>query len=140
MQRAAVTLVTARPVPGLDAVTATGYGFLGGAALLTPTPANLLAVTVLGLAPTAVAYALFFHGLPAAGAATAAILTLLEPLTATLLAVVLLGERLTPVAWTGAALLAVALVLTATTQERTASLPDGRNPQGSGKRPGSSMA
>lgn len=124
---------------------------VGGAALLafpaattglalTPTPANLLAVTVLGLAPTAVAYALFFHGLPAAGAATAAILTLLEPLTATLLAVVLLGERLTPVAWTGAALLATALVLTATTQERTASLPDGRNPQGSGKRPGSSMA
>ncbi|WP_316575219.1 DMT family transporter [Nocardia canadensis] len=125
---AAVTLVTARPVPGLDAVTATGYGFLGGAALLacpaattglaiSPAPANLLAVTVLGLVPTAVAYGLFFHGLPAAGASTAAILTLLEPLTATLLAVVLLGERSTPVAWTGAALLAVALVVTATAQE-----------------------
>ncbi|MFD5179076.1 DMT family transporter [Nocardia sp. NPDC058379] len=133
---AAVTLVTAHPVPGLDAVTATGYGFLGGAALLavpaattglavTPTPANLLAVTVLGLAPTAVAYALFFHGLPAAGAATAAVLTLLEPLTATLLAVVLLGERLTPVAWTGAALLAFALVLTATTAEREQSASAG---------------
>ncbi|MFD6222645.1 DMT family transporter [Nocardia asteroides] len=126
---AAVTLVTARPVPGLDPVTATGYGFLAGAALLAvptaktgltiaPTPANLLAVTVLGLAPTALAYGLFFHGLPAAGAATAALLTLLEPLTATLLAVVLLGERLTAVAWTGAGLLAAALIRTATIDDR----------------------
>lgn len=132
---AAVTIVTARPVPDLDAVTATGYGFLGGAALLTlpaagtgltitPTPATLLAVAALGLAPTAVAYALFFHGLPAAGAATAAVLTLLEPLTATVLAVLVLGERLTPVAWTGAGLLAIALVLTATTTAREPVTPE----------------
>ncbi|UGT56262.1 DMT family transporter [Nocardia asteroides] len=122
---AAVTLVTAEPVPGLDTITATGYGFLGGAALLalpaaatgltfTPAPADLLAVALLGLAPTALAYALFFHGLITAGAATAAVLSLLEPLTATVLAVALLGERLTALAWTGAALLAVALILTAT--------------------------
>ncbi|MEV6364403.1 DMT family transporter [Nocardia asteroides] len=126
---AAVTLVTARPVPGLDPVTATGYGFLAGAALLAapaavtgpafaPTPVNLLAVVALGLAPTAVAYGLFFHGLPTAGAATAALLTLLEPLTATLLAVAVLGERLTPLAWSGAALLATAMIRAATTAGR----------------------
>ncbi|MEV0334926.1 EamA family transporter [Nocardia sp. NPDC050717] len=123
---AAVTLITADPVPGLDTITATGFGFLGGAALLalpaaatgltfSPAPADLLAVALLGLAPTALAYALFFHGLLSAGAATAAVLSLLEPLTATVLAVALLGERLTPLSWTGAALLAVALILTATT-------------------------
>ncbi|WP_280348703.1 DMT family transporter [Nocardia neocaledoniensis] len=155
---AAVTLVTADPVPGLDTITATGYGFLGGAALLalpaaatglafTPAPADLLAVALLGLAPTALAYALFFHGLLAAGAATAAVLSLLEPLTATVVAVALLGERLTPVAWTGAALLAVALLLTATAPTsrgtgRPAARCDaaGSSGQASGNRPGSSMA
>jgi DME family drug/metabolite transporter len=38
-------------------------------------------------------------------------LTLAEPLTATLLALVVLGERPTPVAWSGAALIAAGLVV-----------------------------
>ncbi|WP_236566516.1 EamA family transporter [Nocardia sp. CY41] len=71
---ATVTVLNAAPVPGLDAMTTTGLGFTGGAVLLVPlaalggltfdpTPAGLALVLLLGLAPTAVAYTLYFRGL-----------------------------------------------------------------------------
>lgn len=122
---AVLTLLGARPVPGLDGVTTTGYGFLlGGAALLVvAAPTTGLAVTpgvaafgllaFLGTAPTAVAYGLFFRGLLAAGPRTAAVLALLEPLTGTLLASVLLGERLNAAGVAGAALLSIAVAVAA---------------------------
>ncbi|MEV6559108.1 EamA family transporter [Nocardia sp. NPDC051756] len=120
---ATVTVISSRPIEGLDPMTTTGLGFTGGAALLTPlalttgitftpTPGNLALLAALGLIPTAIAYSLYFRGLPDAGPGTAAILALLEPLTGALLATIVLGERLTRLGLLGAALLTVALILT----------------------------
>ena len=120
---AALTLVSARPVAGLDDLTATGFGFtLGGLVLLpaavaaggvsfTPDPVTLGLLAALGTGPTAVAYTLYFRGLRSAPAGTAALLSLLEPLTGTVLAALILGDRLGPAGITGAVILAAALVL-----------------------------
>ena len=122
---ATLTLISARPVAGLDDLTATGFGFaLGGLILLpvaaatggigfTPDPAALGLLAALGTAPTAVAYTLYFRGLRTAPAGTAALLSLLEPLTGTLLAALILGDRLGPSGIAGAVILATALVLAA---------------------------
>ncbi|PXX57931.1 DME family drug/metabolite transporter [Nocardia tenerifensis] len=127
---AAVTVISARPVPGLDSMTTTGLGFTGGAVLLAPL-AVLTGVTfepslggfallaALGLIPTAIAYTLYFRGLPDAGPGTAAILALLEPLTGALLAAIVLGERLTPLGLLGVGLLITALLLTGRRSART---------------------
>ncbi|MFD6159218.1 DMT family transporter [Nocardia sp. NPDC060256] len=120
---ATVTVISARPVPGLDPMTTTGLGFTGGAVLLAPLAittgitfapniGSFALLAALGLVPTAIAYTLYFRGLPDAGPGTAAILALLEPLTGAILAAIVLGERLTPLGMLGAALLTVALILT----------------------------
>ena len=121
---AAVTLVGSRPVPGLDDLTVTGFGFtIGGLALLPlaqiaggidfrPGLAAIALLVALGIGPTAVAYTLYFRGLRSAAASTAALLTLLEPLTGTILAAVLLGERLSASGIAGAAIIAAAVILT----------------------------
>ena len=97
--------------------------FVGAAVLLVPFAATMGrlgiggdlvvfgALVYLGVIPTAVAYRLFFTGLPAIRATQAAMLVLLEPLVATGLALVLLGERLTLLGWSGAGLLVVAVLL-----------------------------
>ncbi|MEU2176593.1 EamA family transporter [Nocardia sp. NPDC019219] len=132
---ATVTVLNAAPVPGLDAMTTTGLGFTGGAVLLVPlaalggltfdpTPAGLALVLMLGLAPTAVAYTLYFRGLAEAGPGIAAVLALLEPLTGAALAAVVLGERLTAPGLIGAALLIVALLLAATAARTADQGPD----------------
>ncbi len=120
---ATLTLISARPVAGLDDLTATGFGFaLGGLILLpvaavfgglgfTPGPATLGLLAALGTGPTAVAYTLYFRGLRTAPAGTAALLSLLEPLTGTVLAAVILGDRLGASGIAGAVILAAALVL-----------------------------
>jgi len=102
---ATLTLISARPVAGLDDLTATGFGFtLGGLALLpvaaaaggagfTPTPVTFGLLAVLGTGPTAVAYTLYFRGLRTAPAGIAALLSLLEPLTGTILAAQRGGEH-----------------------------------------------
>ena len=94
---AAITLAGARPVPGLDDLTVTGFGFtIGGLALMplaqaaggvgfTPGPAAVGLLAVLGMGPTAVAYTLYFRGLRTATASTGALLALLEPLTGAVL-------------------------------------------------------
>jgi DME family drug/metabolite transporter len=121
---AAVTLTAARPVPGLDDLTVTGFGFtFGGLALMPlaqavgglgfrPGPASIGLLIALGTGPTAVAYTLYFRGLRSAAASTAALLTLLEPLTGTMLAALLLGERLSATGIAGAAVIATAVILT----------------------------
>jgi uncharacterized membrane protein len=121
---AAVTLVGSRPVPGLDDLTVTGFGFtIGGLALVPlaqiaggidfrPGLAAIGLLIALGIGPTAVAYTLYFRGLRSAAASTAALLTLLEPLTGTILAAVLLGERLSASGISGAAVIAAAVLLT----------------------------
>jgi DME family drug/metabolite transporter len=120
---AAVTLISARPVPGLDDLTATGLGFAIGAAVLAPLatatssmafiprPASLGLLLILGTAPTAVAYALYFRGLRTAPASTAALMALLEPLVGTVLATLILGDRLSPTGLIGAGLLTTAILL-----------------------------
>ena len=120
---AAMTLLGGRPVAGLDDLAATGFAFtLGGAVLVPPalltgaaaahvTPAAAGLLLLLGLGPTAVAYAAYFRGLRTTPAGTAALMALLEPLVGTVLAVLLLGDRLSPAGIAGAALLIVALIL-----------------------------
>jgi len=119
---AAVTLLGASPVPGLDELTLNGFAFsLGGLALLPlaalggglafrPGPASAGLLAALGIGPTAVAYTLYFYGLRRASASTAALLSLIEPLTAAVLGALLLGNRLSATGMAGAVLLLAAVV------------------------------
>lgn len=121
---ATMTLIGTRPVPELDDLAVTGFGFTaGGCALMAvagiigslgfaPRPASIGLLIALGTGPTAVAYTSYFHGLRSSGAGTAALLSLLEPLTGTILAVLLLGDRLSPTGVAGAVTLAAAVILT----------------------------
>jgi drug/metabolite transporter, DME family len=121
---AAVTLIGARPVPGLDELTVTGFGFTAGGLVLVPVaalaggpgfrpgPEAIGLLLALGTGPTAVAYTLYFRGLRTAAASTAALLTLLEPLTGTVLALLILGQRLTGAGVAGAVILAAAVART----------------------------
>jgi drug/metabolite transporter, DME family len=121
---AAVTLTGARPVPGLDDLTVTGFGFALGGLILLPLAAATGGLSfrpgleaaglllALGTGPTAVAYTLYFRGLRRAAATTAALLTLLEPLTGTVLAAFVLGQRLSAAGMAGAATMLAAVVLT----------------------------
>ncbi|KFU79946.1 drug/metabolite transporter, DME family [Amycolatopsis lurida] len=119
---AALTLVTATRVEGLDPLPTTAFGCLiGGAALApaalwfgmgVPFQADVLALVVyFGVVPTALAYAAYFRGLESAHPVLAALSALLEPLTAALLSMVLLGERLGVVGWCGAVVLIAALTV-----------------------------
>jgi DME family drug/metabolite transporter len=124
----AMSLLGARPVPGLDAMTTTGLGFTFGGVLLAPlaattsglafapTPAAIGLLLAFGLVPTAVAYSCYFRGLRGAAAGVGVLMALLEPLTSAVLSAVLLGERLGAAGIAGALLLCAALVLTATGQ------------------------
>jgi DME family drug/metabolite transporter len=129
---AAITLIGTRPVPGLDDLTVTGFGFtVGGLALMplaatisgvsfTPDPAAIGLLIALGTGPTAVAYTLYFRGLRTAAASTAALLALLEPLTGAILAALILGDRLGATGIAGAAILATAVILTVRTHRQIA--------------------
>jgi drug/metabolite transporter, DME family len=120
-----MSLLGARPVSGLDAMTTTGAGFTFGGALLVPlatstsglafapTPASVGLVLAFGLVPTAVAYTCYFRGLRSAPAGVGVLMALLEPLTAAVLSALLLGDRLGPSGIAGGLLLGAALVLTA---------------------------
>jgi len=121
---AAVTLTGARPVPGLDELTVTGFAFTLGGLILMPLAAALGGLSfrpgpeaiglliALGTGPTAVAYTLYFRGLRTAAASTAALLTLLEPLTGAILAAFVLGQRLSATGMAGAAILVAAVIVT----------------------------
>jgi DME family drug/metabolite transporter len=120
-----MSLLGARPVPGLDAMTTTGAGFTLGGVLLAPlamatsglafvpTAASTGLLLAFGLVPTAVAYSCYFAGLRRATAGVGVVMALLEPLTAAVLSAVLLGERLGSSGIAGGVLLCTALVLTA---------------------------
>ncbi|MEV6910672.1 EamA family transporter [Amycolatopsis sp. NPDC051071] len=119
---AALTLVNATRIDGLDPLSTTAFGCLIGGAVLTPAAlwfgmavplqADVLALVVyFGVVPTALAYAAYFRGLESAHPVLAALSALLEPLTAALLSMVVLGERLGAVGWCGAAVLIAALAV-----------------------------
>jgi DME family drug/metabolite transporter len=126
----AMSLLGARPVPGLDAMTTTGTGFTLAGALLAPlavttsglafapTPASIGLLLAFGLVPTAVAYTCYLHGLRSAPAGVGVLMALLEPVTAAVLSAVLLGDRLGASGVAGGLLLCVALVLTARAQSQ----------------------
>ncbi|HVV08685.1 DMT family transporter [Amycolatopsis sp.] len=122
---AALTLLTRRPVEGLDAFSTTAFGCLLGGLLLTPAGlwfgmalplrADVLAVALyFGLVPTGIGYAMYFLALRTAPAVVAALSALLEPLIAAFLSAFVLHDQLGVVGWTGAALLVGALALTYT--------------------------
>lgn len=132
---AAITLVCATPVDGLDDLTMTGYGFLLGGLVLaavaaatqspdalrfTPGSHSLTLVALLGLGPTAIAYTAFFRGLRTAPASTAAVTALLEPLTGAVLAAAVLGDRIGLLGIAGALLLAVSVLCAVRFERRTA--------------------
>ena len=125
---AAVTLLGASPVPGLDELTLNGFGFLLGGLMLLPLAAflgdglafrpglaSVSLLAALGAGPTAAAYTLYFRGLRKAPASTAALLTLVEPLTAAVLAALVLGDRLSLPGIAGAVLLLAAVIRTSRT-------------------------
>ncbi|MEV7094639.1 EamA family transporter [Amycolatopsis sp. NPDC051045] len=119
---ATLTLVTAKPVEGLEPLPTTAFGCLTGGLLLLPVAswsgmaiplhADVLAVVCyLGAVPTALAYAAYLRGLADAHPVLGALSAVLEPLTAAVLSAALLGERLSVTAWCGAAVLVAALVV-----------------------------
>jgi DME family drug/metabolite transporter len=107
---------------GLDPAAAMAGIFVAGAALLAPLllvePLGWLATARgaamalhLGVLTVGLAYTLYGVGLRHLDVPTAVTLTLLEPATAALLGVAVLGERLAPLGWIGAAVVAVGLVV-----------------------------
>jgi len=119
---ATLTLVTAKPVDGLEPLPTIAFGGLIGGTLLAvlaglpnlalPLHADVLLLTAyLGVVPTALAYAAYLRGLVDAHPVLGALSAMLEPLTAAVLSGVLLGERLGALSWCGAAILAAALAV-----------------------------
>ncbi|MEU4251490.1 EamA family transporter [Amycolatopsis sp. NPDC026612] len=119
---ATLTLLTAKPVDGLEPLPTTAFGCLTGGLLLVPAASwsgmaiplhadVLAAVCYLGAVPTALAYAAYLRGLADAHPVLGALSAVLEPLTAAVLSAALLGERLSVTAWCGAAVLVAALVV-----------------------------
>jgi len=134
---AAVTLVNARAVEGLDEVTATGVSFVVGGAVLVPFAVVLgggaahafdvrsagwsaLVMLALALVPTALAYTCYFRGLHQTSPAMGSVLALLEPLTAAVLAALLFGEQLGISGLVAGGVLGCAMVLTARAAPRSA--------------------
>ncbi|WP_157577160.1 DMT family transporter, partial [Saccharomonospora iraqiensis] len=137
---ATLTLVTRRPVAGLDPLRTTAFGclvggvalvpFAAGPGLAVPVQADVLAVVLyLGAVPTALAYFAYFSGLRSAHPTVAALSALLEPVTAALLAALVLGDRLGVAGWCGAVLLVAAI---AVSHRASATAPAEERGSGSG--------
>jgi DME family drug/metabolite transporter len=106
-----------------DPITSALLGFITGAILLLPlaiiegplpSASNWHLLAYFGLVPTALAYALFYTGLKAIPASTAAVIALIEPLLAAAIGVLAFHEHLTALNLTGAAVLLTAVSLQAT--------------------------
>ncbi|TDD68014.1 EamA/RhaT family transporter [Jiangella aurantiaca] len=127
---AAITMLGARPVDDIGPLPTAGLSFCAGGLLLLPIAALTGGVGVgldagaiglllfLGLAPTALAYGLYFTGLRTVATGSAALFSLLEPLTAAALGAVVLDERLGAAGLAGAVLIGSAVVMTATGRRR----------------------
>lgn len=116
------TTVSVQIARGADPLTAMAATFLAGAVMIAPllfgeplgwltTAGGFAAAVHLGVATVAIAYALFAFGLARLSVSTAVTLTLAEPVTAAVLGRVVLDETLTWGAWTGVALVVLALAL-----------------------------
>jgi len=109
---------------GLDAAGTMAGMFGVGAILLAPilaleplgwlaSPRGAALALHLGVVTVGVAYTLYGWGLRYLAVPTVITLTLAEPLTAAVLGTVVLGERIGPMGWLGAALIATGLLVTA---------------------------
>jgi DME family drug/metabolite transporter len=114
--------IAARHMDGPQVVV---VAFSGGAVLLLPVAlwqgipldfslSSWGLLLYLALVPTALSYALFFHGMKTTPPTIASIVSLLEPLTGTLLATFVLGEHLGPTGIIGAVLLVLGLLVVST--------------------------
>jgi len=92
-------------------LAAIGWAVEGPAAVLTLTPAHLLAVGYLAVVVTAVAFVLWYGAVAALGPARAGLLTGVVPVAAAGLGAVLGGPVPGPLVWAGISLVAVGLVL-----------------------------
>ncbi|MTD53597.1 DMT family transporter [Amycolatopsis pithecellobii] len=119
---ATLTLLTRRPVPGLDSFCTTAFGLLLGGLLLVPLalgsqmtiplrPYVLAVALYFGLVPTGIAYGAYFLALRTAAPVVAALSALLEPMTAAVLSALVLHDDLGPAGWAGAVLLIIALAI-----------------------------
>lgn len=81
-----------------------------GAPLIATHEAFLVA-TYMALVPMFLCYVLLGFGLARMPASAATTITLTEPTVAAMLAVAIVGETLTPLGWTGLAIIAVTLVI-----------------------------
>ncbi|PZF80258.1 EamA family transporter [Jiangella anatolica] len=127
---AAITMLGARPVDDLGPLPTAGLSFAAGGLLLLPVAvltgdmavapdaSTLGLLLYLGLAPTALAYGLYFTGLRSVATGSAALMSLLEPLTAAVLGAIVLDERLGLAGLAGAVLIGSAVVMTATGRRR----------------------
>jgi drug/metabolite transporter, DME family len=105
-----------------DPITSAFLGFAAGAIILlplamtgglVPAPVSWPLLAYFGLVPTALAYALFYTGLRAIRASTAAVIALIEPLLAAAIGVLAFDEHLTTLSISGAAVLLAAVLLQA---------------------------
>lgn len=105
-----------------DPITSALLGFTAGAVILlpvamtgglVPAPGSWPLLAYFGLVPTALAYALFYTGLRAIRASTAAVIALIEPLLAAAIGVLAFHEHLTMLSLAGAAVLLAAVLLQA---------------------------
>ena len=85
---------------------------LTGAPLIASTQAFAVAA-YMALVPMFLGYVLFGYGLARLGASTATTITLSEPAVAAILAVAIVGETLSPMGWSGLAIIGAALVVLA---------------------------
>jgi drug/metabolite transporter, DME family len=105
-----------------DPITSALLGFTTGAIILlpvamtgglVPAPVSWPLLAYFGLVPTALAYALFYTGLRAIRASTAAVIALIEPLLAAAIGVLEFHEHLSTLSLAGAAVLLAAVLLQA---------------------------
>jgi len=112
----------------LAAIFTVAAAVLAPALLLSPldwsrTASGLAMVVYMAVAATVVAYSLFNRGLRSVAPGSAATLGLTEPLVAALLGVAVLHEQLSPLSWTGAGVVLLALAVMVRTTHRAESEP-----------------
>lgn len=106
---------------GIRSSTAMGATFGLGGALLVPVLCvtgapflaswnNLAVGLYMALVPMFIGYVCFGVGLARVRASVATTITLLEPVVAAILAIVVVGENLSPVGWSGVALIIASLI------------------------------
>ncbi|MEV1290413.1 EamA family transporter, partial [Micromonospora sp. NPDC049679] len=112
------TAPAAIPISGLPSSSTSRDSVFGSTAGWFADPHGLRVVAYLAVGATVLPYLIWIRGIASTAPALATTLTLTEPLTATLLGLLLLDETVTPLASTGAGLIALGMLLTVTEAAR----------------------